>query len=208
MSPELQRAADLYGNVAEEIKERLRFIELALALPVADTAIEYTAISDFSLLQFRKIFEAIALGCLVMNDHLPRANRLKKDTYRADKLIKALEKLAPEAFPIPCRVQKKPNGGIRTSLAVSGDWLKRDGLVRTYRRLDEELHVGTLSRRKMGSVPASRQSLGELLDHTRMLYQNHALIIRGGEFRLITQLNAEGVRPEITLHRRSPAANP
>ena len=62
--------APIYGNIIDEAKCRLDVVKHALSPPVFDQ-LDYVAISDLCALQFRKTFEAIALGCLLVHGDLP-----------------------------------------------------------------------------------------------------------------------------------------
>lgn len=85
-----------YSNILGEVKYRIEIVERTLAREITDP-IDWIAVSDLCSLQFRKIFEGIALGCLLVHGDLPGTAKLKSDIYRADKLLKALER--PNALP-------------------------------------------------------------------------------------------------------------
>ena len=124
--------APIYGNIIDEAKHRLDVIRRALHPPLEEY-LDYVAISDLCALQFRKTFEAVALGCLLVHGDLPGTRRLKDDTYRADKLLKGLAKLHPDFYPKPCEIKKQEKGRwSATDLQDDGSWLTKSELQRLY----------------------------------------------------------------------------
>lgn len=195
-----------YGNVMDEIRKRLHFVDWALGLPVTDDALEYIAVSDLCLLQFRKIFEAIAIGCLLVHGDLPKTNKLKKDIYRADKLLKALANLDADFYPVPCDLERS-EGKIRSRTAIGGNWLTRERLQELYTALDANLHVGTLTRRKLGAEPIKRDALVGIAQLTRRLLHTHRINVAHAGIRIIAELDGPDGVPFVSVQRRKPNPN-
>jgi hypothetical protein len=169
--------APLYASIISEAKGRLRIIEQALSAP-SDEFLEYVAISDLCALQFRKTFEAIALGCLAVHGDLPGTNRLRNDQYRADKLLQSLERLHRNFYPTPCRVTN--NGPIKKVDKFEGEWLRKESLRRLYFEFDHEMHVGTLTRRSNVAKAIDKDSYRQILRGTQNLITTHWIKLLDG----------------------------
>lgn len=173
--------ASSYANIISEAKGRLKIVEKALSQPEPTDVLEYVAASDLCSLQFRKIFEAIALGCLVVHGDLPGMKRLKSDAYRADKLLDSLSKLHPDFYPMPCVVvgSVKPGkpGKIRN---IKSGWLTKDELRRLYFIFDHEMHVGTLTRRENNASAINWADLHTIFSETNCLIQTHWITLIDG----------------------------
>lgn len=198
-----QKTAELYCNILDEVKTRLEIIDRALAQETHDKH-DRIAVSDLCSLQFRKVFEAIALGCLLVHGDLPGTTKLKMDVYRADKLLKSLERLNPDFYPVPCQVIRDPVGALRVRKFVSGEWMTKAKMRKLYFNLDHEMHVGTLTRRALVADPVSHDSLTTILRWTRALLASHVIDLQDREFRLVGQMNAADAVPTATLQRRRP----
>lgn len=166
--------ASAYANIISEAKGRLLIVEKTLSRREPKDALDYVAVSDLCALQFRKIFEAIALGCLAVHGDLPGTKRLRDDAYRADKLLNALSRLHPDFYPKPCEVL----GGIREGQAgkirnIKDGWLTKEELRRLYFKFDHEMHVGTLSRREATATAVQWSNLRDILKETSCLIRTH-----------------------------------
>ena len=198
-------AGDTYANIMEEIHHRLLVIERAVKAKPADL-VDQIAFSDLCCLQFRKVFEAIALGCLVAHGDRPEANRLRSDVYRADRLLKGLEKLGADFYPRPCRIiHDRANQQARIQDAAGGTWLTKEVLIRSYFDFDHLMHVRTLTRRSRNAEIFSSDSLTNILTRTRLLLWNHYIQLRDPDARLVTEFT-DGGEPIVSVHTRSPGA--
>lgn len=201
-----EEAADTYANIMEEVHQRLLVIERALRSQPADLT-DQISVSDLCCLQFRKVFEAIALGCLVAHD-APQTNHLKKKVYRADLLLKGLEKLTPDFYPKPCRViHDHAKGQARIQEAAEGTWLTKELLISAYFDFDRQMHVGTLSRRSKNAQIFSSDWLLNILGRTRLLLWTHYIQLRDPVGRLVVEFGAGG-EPVVSIHTRTPNAHP
>lgn len=177
MADPFDEIAPLYANIISEAKGRLRIIEQALTAPTEEV-LTYVAVSDLCALQFRKTFEAIALGCLAVHGDLPGTNRMRKDAYRADKLLGALEKLHSDFYPTPCRTHVKD--GKKHIDEIKDSWLTKDSLRSLYFKFDHEMHVGTLTRRSDMASVIAKESYQEILRGTQTLIVTHWIKLLDG----------------------------
>jgi hypothetical protein len=174
MSDPFAPIAKAYANIISEAKGRLMIAEQVLAKPDPEDVLEYVGASDLCALQFRKAFEAIALGCLAMHGDLPGTKRLKDDVYRADKLIKALTKLHSDFYPVPCRiVERTPNSPRGKISEIKDGWLTKEELLRLYFECDHQMHVGTITRRATNAVAIDLESFRTILGEASLLIAVH-----------------------------------
>ena len=167
--------AESYGNIISEAKGRLMIVNKALAAPDPKDVLDYVAVSDLCALQFRKIFEAVALGCLAMHGDLPGTKRLKDDAYRADKLLASLAKLNPNFYPQPCVIVERAqcDGGQGKVKNIRRGWLTKEELRRLYFVFDHEMHVGSLMRRQPIATVIGLGEYRTILTQTELLLRVH-----------------------------------
>lgn len=141
-----QKAINAYAVLMDEIRTRMdsiqTFADPKIALPAPTRA-------EACFLQVRMICEMIALGCLVAHDDMQevKAARLQK-AYEADFIVRALERLHPDFFPVPHTVKIRDNAfneqaGLHYEPLTEG-FLSKEKLVRIYRRAGAVLHRGSL----------------------------------------------------------------
>jgi hypothetical protein len=191
--------AALYGNVLDEIKTRLDYIEWALAYELQDET-DWIPFSDLSCLQLRKIFEAIAIGCLVVHDDLAVAKDYIKRAYRADKLLTTIGRLHPDFFPRPVIIEEAVPNHRLVHPDNSQDWLTQERLESYYFQLDEMMHVGPLVKRKLRAPVVPRADIQLMLSRTWALLRVHAFHLSDGEHQLLVVLNAFGEDIAMRLH--------
>jgi len=88
-------ALDDYSMLMEEAKYRLLAMDTALG---GRTGLPKGAIREFCFLELRMLCELIALGCLTAHGDL-KTSKLKT-SYEADRIIRSLQKLHPDFFPV------------------------------------------------------------------------------------------------------------
>ena len=141
-----QKSINAYTVLMYEIRLRADSISIFadpnIPLPAPTRA-------EACFLQIRLICEMIALGCLVAHEDIQevKAARLQK-AYEADFIIRALERLHPDFFPVPHTVKVRENAlrnqpGFHYE-AVTEGFLSKEQLVRVYRRAGAVLHRGSL----------------------------------------------------------------
>jgi hypothetical protein len=133
MKPSKYREAlNAYSMLMEEAKYRLLAMDMALG---GQTGLPRAAIPEFCFLQLRMLCELIALGCLTAHGDLETGKL--KGAYEADRIIRRLQRLHPEFYPIGATMGKK------------GPVLRKDGfltkeeLVKLYWKCGDVLHRGS-----------------------------------------------------------------
>ncbi|MGA7124937.1 MAG: hypothetical protein WBZ19_01415, partial [Chthoniobacterales bacterium] len=93
-----QDASILYANLLEEAKIRIASIEAVIS---GRAGLPAPLVREYSYLQLRILCELIALGCLTAHGDIKatQAPKLQKE-YAADVIIKRLENLHPNFYPM------------------------------------------------------------------------------------------------------------
>jgi len=134
---------DLYLRLMNEVKRR---IDVILKITQGRVSLPQVAAYELCYLQLRMICELIALGCLAAHGDVLNKNSQKiLRQYNADKIIKGLEKLHSDFYPVPgrqvlCPHTKKP---IRVDKIKSG-FLSKKELLSLYGECGDVLHRGSL----------------------------------------------------------------
>src|SRR5262245_52485138 len=115
-----------------EAKHRLLAMDTVLS---GRTGIPNGAISEFGFLQLRMLCELIALGCLTAHGDL-QTGKLK-EAYEADRIIRRLQRLHSELYPLGAR-----RTGDQIKLRRDG-FLTKEELPKLYWRCGDLLHRGS-----------------------------------------------------------------
>ncbi len=99
---------------------------------------------EYSYLQFRRICELIALGCLQVHGDLPSSQkRSTKREWSAIKIMKILDKDYPGCFP-QCATAVSTPKGLNIKANSKPNALTRDEFKKLYTKTGEVLHRGTI----------------------------------------------------------------
>jgi hypothetical protein len=121
-----------YLGLMEEASYRLLAMDTALE---GRTGLPPGAIKEYCFLQLRMLCELIALGCLTAHGDL-QTGKLK-DAYEADKIIRRLQRLHPDFYPIAAiRTDKGPR-------LYEDGFLTKEALTKLYWRCGDVLHRGS-----------------------------------------------------------------
>jgi hypothetical protein len=175
---------DRYRALMEEIKWRSEIIDKAHTLPFprAGAAIE------LSYLQLRMICEVIAVGCLLVHGDVPasRTARLKKE-YKADLIIKALEGLHSDFYPVPCEIKYDLNN-LPWHVAeptILKPFLDKQSLGSLYYEAGGILHRGRLEFVASARIRKVKlETIHGWVTKIRQLLHNHQIQLIGGEHEL------------------------
>ena len=159
MSP-YEEAMDAYSILMHEAKRRLLAMDTALA---GRTGLSERMICEFCFLQLRMLCELIALGCLTAHGDLMTGKL--KGTWQADKIIRDLEKLHPDFYPI----------------AATKVVFTKVELIKLYWKCGDVLHRGTFetlwSRRRYADAVEEIKTWKEKIE---ALLSNHAIFMADG----------------------------
>jgi hypothetical protein len=159
MSP-YEEAMDAYTILMLEAKRRLLAMHTVLE---GKTGLPKGVVCEFCFLQLRMLCELIALGCLTAHGDL-MSGKLR-GTWQADKIIRGLEELHPDFYPIA---------------ATEGVFTKEE-LVKLWRKCGEVLHRGTFetlwSRLRYADAIEEIRSWKKKIE---ALLSNHAIFMADG----------------------------
>jgi hypothetical protein len=140
-----------YVKVMEEIKRRTFVINACLE---DKTDITGPARIELAALQLRMTLELIALGSLAANKELFEMQSMRFEKHwHPSQIIKDLEKLNPNFYPIPFKAKDRDDNGIIKHDAATGEYLTKEELVRVHGICGNVLHA--------------RNPFGKPIDHDR-----------------------------------------
>lgn len=102
---------------------------------------------EYAYLQFRRICELIALGCLQLHGDLPLANKEStRGEWNADKIMLLLQKEHQHAFPQSVIRSKSPYGKHMIDANSKPNALTHKDFKKLYHECGEVLHRGTIKK--------------------------------------------------------------
>jgi hypothetical protein len=120
-----------YLGLMEEARDRLLAMDTALG---GRTGLPPGAIKEYCFLQLRMLCELVALGCLTAHGDLGTGKL--KEAYEADKIIRRLQRLHPDFYPIAAiRTERGPK--------LRDGGLTKEELTKLYWRCGDVLHRGS-----------------------------------------------------------------
>jgi hypothetical protein len=188
-----ERAKDLYQSIMVEVMIRTFSINTATRTP---TTIPQALIREYCFLQLRMLCELVALGCLVAHGDITTRQHFQK-VYKADEILRRLEKLHPDFFPYPFKpvftpaTPQEPVGGLQLH-ETDADYLKKDELIQLYAKCGSALHKGSLRRLlsiKMTPEPEPYRDISFWGQKLLNLLSAHRISRIGNRFHLIALLN-------------------
>lgn len=125
----------------EEIKRRTNSILIVLQKK-ATTGYPYTD-AEYICLQFRKILELIALANLVSNkDEYSKQHHNFARHYHAKHIIKDIEKINPNFYPIPSeQIIDKKTGKVEEVVPIKSGYLTKSEFISAYDCCSDLLHA-------------------------------------------------------------------
>lgn len=178
----------LYCSLLREIRIRMESIDLTLQgkNPIA----AFTAF-EFCYLQFRLICEALALACLAVHGDIPATKSSKlRLAYRADLIMKHLETLHPNFYPIPSEIKLIGPMIYRAKKLTGIDYLKKGELLSLYFEAD-----GVLHRKSINTVEAPLSidflKIQKTYNKLVMLLAQHQILLSDKQVFLVTLSSRE-----------------
>lgn len=179
-------ASKLYLSIMEEVKIRAYSMNTARNIP---NGLPPPLIREYCFLQLRMLCELIALGCLVAHGDIQesKAKDFQK-AYKADDILKRLEALHPDFYPVPV---KPTFGNNSVDLeAITSGFLTKPELITLYGKCGDVLHKGNLRRLLSPRMPSQTNFPDIDVWGQKMLnlLSAHRLIRRGSRFGFLTFL--------------------
>lgn len=191
----------------EEIRARLDAVE---SLYNSATKIPGRVAIESCVLQLRLICESISLGCLVAHGDLKeiKSSRLQK-AYEADFIIKALERLHADFYPVPHEAHVQESSASEGRLLhyedKSSSYLNKEDLVKLYRRTGVVLHRGIL--KSLFKNPEKESDLREEVNlaHNKIveLLRSRHVITKDRDFVMVCSIS-ESEKVHVAFAGRMP----
>jgi hypothetical protein len=178
----------LYINCMEEARLRVNFVK---ELPARNGSTSFQAIDqELVFLQLRKILELIAFASLTANKAKYNAAYKKLTTvWNAKELLRNLEKINPEFYPLPVQHPQVQPDGTKHCAAVD-EFLTKDDFVSLYDVASTFLHVGNpFSTAK--PVITMRYNVRQWLERIQALLKLHVVRLVDGNL-WIVQIPEQG----------------
>lgn len=154
-----------YLPLMHELAER---IQLVANVCEGKANIDPVYAREFSYLQFRRMCELIALGCLQLHGDLPiTQTQSAQKEWHAEKIMKLLHKSYPHSFPQPINREVTPDG-INIRANEKPNALTLDLFKALYNECGEVLHVGTIRSLKTAQ-PLKTADFEKILDWQRRI---------------------------------------
>ena len=131
-----------YMRVMETIKGRKEHIDWIMSNAEAMGRVSVFMVESICL-QLRMVIEDIAVACVIANaDEMPDLAHELRGEYRPSRILKGLEKMNPQCYPIPMVENVAGSHGLfrDTYKRPEGDWLMRDEAVEEYGKLSNFIH--------------------------------------------------------------------
>jgi hypothetical protein len=156
---------------------------------------------EYAYLQFRRMCELIALGCLQLHGDLPQAQtRSAKREWNADKIMRLLHKSYPHSFPQSVIREVTPQGwNIRANSKPNA--LTRDEFRALYAECGEVLHRGTI-RSIQSSPPLAESDYQKVIDWQRKIFNlmdEHMVGRAGGAGFYVVSMRTTSGFPECSI---------
>ncbi len=132
----METADQVYANLMAEAHVRIRALD-KLVSNYQDWP--PLVLEEFCYLQLRLLCEMIGLGCLIAHDDIK--NRDLLGSWNIPVVMKKLEKLKPDFFPLPKKLTF-PNGGIHVEPSTAPA-LTKDELFKLHAITGSKLHRGS-----------------------------------------------------------------
>lgn len=193
-----ERAVQRYLPLMHEVSTRLDLVahacegRLNLAPPYA---------REYAYLQFRRVCELVALGCLQLHGDLPRArSRAAQTEWNAEKIMRMLHEDYPHAFPQSVIWERAPQRhSLRANAKPNALTLKQ--FKSLYAECGEVLHRGTI--RSLEQSPVLKDSdYHKVLEWQRRivdLLNEHIVTRAGGQGIYLTSLRTTSGYPDCSI---------
>ncbi|WBB29143.1 hypothetical protein [Parvimonas micra] len=179
----------LYRECLYEIKRRVEVIDDHIK---GITTESYIIIEVETLcLQFRKILENIALLSLVANKDLYAENNRKfARHYHAKRIIRELERINPDFYPVPTKRIINENG-MYEWINIDNGYLTKEDFVNIYEICGGMLHAKNPFSSEKPVREIQKSFLDWLMKITILLNEHHIKLV-GGDVLFVGQMAVKG----------------
>lgn len=162
---------------------------------------------EYAYLQFRRVCELIALGCLQLHGDLSQTQRpAARKEWNADKIMQLLHREYPHAFP-QSAIRERSAKGLEIRANRKPNALTRQEFRKLYAECGEVLHRGTIRSLELSSF-LKDADYHKVLEWQRKIVDlmNEHLITRskGTGFYLVSLRTPSGF-PECSIFSKNPS---
>jgi hypothetical protein len=190
-----------YCNIMSEIRTRL---ETVRSLP-ENTTLGAVTRYELSFLQFRMICELIALACLAAHGDIAETRSTKmREAYAADWILKQLERLHPDFYPIAGEAIDLKVGlqvGVQIKPLMDG-FLTKAELKKLYAQTGSVLHRGTIENLAPLMPKADFAAVLAWESRIRTLLTYHHIPLLDGKTSIWVMLDGLHGRPTASVFHR------
>jgi hypothetical protein len=130
----------LYINCMEEVRDRVNLVR-SVGEHRTTTSREVFDV-ELVFVQFRKVLELIAFASLTANKEKYSTAHAKFATHwKANLMLRELEKINPDFYPMPVRQPELRHDGVKHCPAVTDGFLTKEDFVLLYDKTGDILHV-------------------------------------------------------------------
>jgi hypothetical protein len=183
----------LYCDLMEEIKVRVAALQVATS---GRLSVHHLVAFEFCHLELRIVCELIALACLVAHGDIQatQTGRLKS-AYQADLILKSLESLHPNFFPVPgTQIRDAAGRPLRVEKVESG-FLTKSDLIGLYADCGRALHRGSLKNLRPNlNAAISFKEVARATERTIRLLNHHQIALHNStrQIWVIMEASADG----------------
>ena len=150
-------------------------------------------------LQFRKILEKIMLMSLVANrEAYAEQNEKYAKHYHAERIMRDLERINPDFYPVPINQVVKENGLIELEHIESG-FLTKDELIQIYEKCGSMMHA----QNPFSMIPPVDdiyEQFPEWLSKIMVLLGQHQIKLYGGKLMVVALMQrADNGQPQAAI---------
>ena len=179
---------ELYQDCLYEIKRRIDVIFNHLNKVTTET---YLIIEvETVCLQFRKILEKIALMSLVANKRVyAEQNDKFAKHYHAERIIRDLERINPDFYPVPTKCIKNKNQ-MNEWIEIESGYLTKEEFVKIYEKCGSMMHAQNpfASRKNLKEI---QKCFPEWLTKICILLNHHHIRLVGGKLMIVALMERE-----------------
>lgn len=195
--------AQLYQNCMAEIRDRVNLVKSVGARQVTTGSNVFD--SEIALLQLRKVLELIAFASLTANREKYAAAHEKFSAFwRAKDMLRDLEKINPNFYPMPIQKPRLQSDGIKHCAAVDG-FLTKDDFVSLYDVTGDVLHVRNPFSTQDPVIPM-RYNTRQWLERIQALLASHIMHLVDGNVWVVEIPEQGSVRMLLAEPRAEQAA--
>jgi hypothetical protein len=177
-----------YCNCMVEVRDRIGVVERVMnGFTIGHQAFD----AELVFIQLRMALEIMAFASLIANREKYSATHEKfASHWNAERILRDLEKVNPQFYPVPVNAPEKQPDGIKHCSAVTEGFLTKEDFVRLYDKCGKILHA-----RNPFSTDGPRIALGysvkQWVSRIQTLLRLHITHLVNGDVWVI-QLPAEG----------------